>query len=44
MTDEVAMMIRCDNCEQAWDIDHDPETCTCESDADWQLMCIPVDG
>lgn len=40
---DVQMMIRCDYCLNAWDIDHDPDSCTCNSDINWQLMVIEQD-
>jgi hypothetical protein len=44
MNDEVVLMVRCEYCEQAWEIDYEPETCTCDNDAGWHLMVIPVDA
>lgn len=38
MTDQ--LIIRCEVCENAWDIDNDPEGCTCNTDADWQLIIV----
>jgi hypothetical protein len=41
MTDDVTLMIRCDRCEQAWEIDYEPETCECDSDNEWELLVVP---
>jgi hypothetical protein len=40
MNDEVQMLIQCLTCLQCWDIDHDPESCTCATDADWTLIVV----
>lgn len=40
MTDEVQMIIQCLHCLACWDIDHDPDSCLCDTDADWTLVVI----
>jgi hypothetical protein len=37
------LLIRCDWCENCWDIAHDPDSCTCDTDADWQLIIVGGD-
>ena len=44
MNDEVAVMIRCDNCAYFWNVDYDQERCICDDDAAWQLMVVPLDA
>jgi len=34
------MLIHCFYCGNVWDIDHDPDSCTCDSDDDWNLIVI----
>lgn len=40
---DVAMLIQCDHCGATWDIDRDPDMCTCNSDACWQLIVVDDD-
>jgi hypothetical protein len=40
---EVQMLIHCLACNQVWDLDHDPESCECNSDADWNLVVVEED-
>jgi hypothetical protein len=40
---ETQMLIHCLECNQVWDIDHDPDGCTCDSDADWNLVVVNDD-
>lgn len=39
----VQMLIHCNECNQVWDIDNDPESCTCSDDVGWQLVVIEDD-
>ncbi len=40
---EVQMLIHCETCHKAWDIDQEPESCTCATDADWSLVVVSED-
>lgn len=40
---ETQMLIHCLYCNEVWDIDHDPDSCTCDSDADWNLVVVDLD-
>ena len=35
-------VINCRQCGACWDIDRDPESCTCANDAGWELEVVPT--
>lgn len=37
---ETQMLIHCLYCNNVWDIDHDPDSCTCPTDDDWVLIVV----
>ena len=35
---QTQMLIQCDGCGKTWDIDREPDQCSCDDDSNWQLI------
>lgn len=35
-----SLFIHCNECNAVWEVDNDPESCTCSDDVGWSLLVV----